>query len=155
MGINVPDGRDRSDLIAFLRAPFPDNGTEEARASAVVPSSLPASRVAPAPGARPATTKWDWATRDGAQAIEMPMPYENVTVFYGHIHQEHHHMTGHIAHHSAKSLVFSAIGGSGLAARKQTFRDRAIEPRVNGTGTLAADSWTTRRRMLDCGSRCR
>jgi hypothetical protein len=27
-------------------------------------------------------------------------------VFYGHIHQEHHHMTGHIAHHSAKSLIF-------------------------------------------------
>jgi hypothetical protein len=29
-----------------------------------------------------------------------------VTVFYGHIHQEHHHMTGHIAHHSARSLMF-------------------------------------------------
>jgi len=29
-----------------------------------------------------------------------------VTVFYGHIHQEHHFMTGHIAHHSAKSLIF-------------------------------------------------
>ena len=50
--------------------------------------------------------KWDWATRDGAQAVEMLMPYENVTVFYGHIHQENHHMTGHIAHHSAKSLIF-------------------------------------------------
>ncbi|MGH8751572.1 MAG: metallophosphoesterase [Burkholderiales bacterium] len=50
--------------------------------------------------------QWDWATRDGAQAIELLMPYHNVTVFYGHIHQEHHHMTGHIAHHSAKSLIF-------------------------------------------------
>jgi 3',5'-cyclic AMP phosphodiesterase CpdA len=50
--------------------------------------------------------KWDWATRDGAQAVEMLMPHENVTVFYGHIHQEHHQMTGHIAHHSAKSLIF-------------------------------------------------
>jgi hypothetical protein len=29
-----------------------------------------------------------------------------VTVFYGHIHQENHHTTGHIAHHSAKSLIF-------------------------------------------------
>ncbi|MGE5061329.1 MAG: metallophosphoesterase, partial [Betaproteobacteria bacterium] len=28
------------------------------------------------------------------------------TVFYGHIHQEHHRMTGHIAHHAAKSLMF-------------------------------------------------
>jgi hypothetical protein len=50
--------------------------------------------------------KWDWATRDGAQAMEILMQYPKVTVFYGHIHQEHHHMTGHIAHHSAKSLIF-------------------------------------------------
>ena len=51
--------------------------------------------------------KWDWATRDGAQALAMLMPFSNVTVFYGHIHQEHHQMTGHIAHHSAKSLIFA------------------------------------------------
>jgi len=50
--------------------------------------------------------QWDWATRDGAQAVELLMPYSNVTVFYGHIHQEHHHMTGHIPHHAAKSLIF-------------------------------------------------
>ncbi|MBO9537271.1 metallophosphoesterase [Herbaspirillum sp.] len=50
--------------------------------------------------------QWDWATRDGAKAVELLMPHANVTVFYGHIHQENHHMTGHIAHHSAKSLIF-------------------------------------------------
>ena len=50
--------------------------------------------------------QWDWATRDGAKAIELLMPHANVTVFYGHIHQEHHQMTGHIAHHSAMSLIF-------------------------------------------------
>jgi hypothetical protein len=50
--------------------------------------------------------KWDWATRDGDKAIALLMPHPNVTVFYGHIHQEHHHMTGHIAHHAAKSLIF-------------------------------------------------
>lgn len=50
--------------------------------------------------------KWDWATRDGDKAIALLMPYTNVTVFYGHIHQEHHHETGHIAHHAAKSLIF-------------------------------------------------
>ena len=49
---------------------------------------------------------WDWATRDGKAAIDALMPYQHVTVFYGHIHQEHHHMTGHIAHHAAKSLIF-------------------------------------------------
>ena len=50
--------------------------------------------------------QWDWATRDGAKAIDLLMPMENVTVFYGHIHQEHHKMTGHIAHHAAKGLMF-------------------------------------------------
>jgi Icc-related predicted phosphoesterase len=50
--------------------------------------------------------QWDWATRDGAKALELLMPYKNVTVFYGHIHQEHHQMTGHIAHHAAKGLMF-------------------------------------------------
>jgi len=50
--------------------------------------------------------KWDWATRNGDKALVMLMPYSNVTVFYGHIHQENHHMTEHIAHHSAKSLIF-------------------------------------------------
>lgn len=50
--------------------------------------------------------KWDWATRDGAKAIALLSQRENVTVFYGHIHQENHHMTGKIAHHAAKSLIF-------------------------------------------------
>jgi hypothetical protein len=49
---------------------------------------------------------WDWATLDGARAVEVLSRYDNVTVFYGHIHQEHHHTTGRIAHHSARSLVF-------------------------------------------------
>jgi hypothetical protein len=49
---------------------------------------------------------WDWWTRDGAKAIDLLMPYKNVTVFYGHIHQENHHMTGHIAHHAAKGMMF-------------------------------------------------
>jgi len=50
--------------------------------------------------------QWDWATRDGAQAVALLMPFPNVTVFYGHIHQENHYLTGHIAHHAAKSLIF-------------------------------------------------
>jgi len=54
----------------------------------------------------PLVPRWDWHTRDGAQAIELLMPHRHVTVFYGHIHQEHHQMTAHIAHHSARSLMF-------------------------------------------------
>jgi 3',5'-cyclic AMP phosphodiesterase CpdA len=50
--------------------------------------------------------QWDWATKDGQAAIDLLVPHKNVTVFYGHIHQENHHMTGHIAHHAATSLIF-------------------------------------------------
>ncbi len=50
--------------------------------------------------------QWGWATQDGAKAVELLMLYPNVTVFYGHIHQEHLHGTGHILHHAAKSLIF-------------------------------------------------
>jgi hypothetical protein len=49
---------------------------------------------------------WDWATKDGSQVVDILMPYKNVVVFYGHIHQENHHMTGHIAHHAAMGLMF-------------------------------------------------
>ncbi len=50
--------------------------------------------------------KWDWATQDGAKALALLQPFAHATVFYGHIHQEHHFMTGNIAHHAAKSLIF-------------------------------------------------
>ncbi len=50
--------------------------------------------------------QWDWATKDGQATTDLLMPHKNVTVFYGHVHQENHHMTGHIAHHAATSLVF-------------------------------------------------
>lgn len=49
---------------------------------------------------------WDWTTADGEKAIELLSAKKHVTVFYGHIHQEHHKMTGAIAHHAAKSLIF-------------------------------------------------
>ncbi len=71
--------------------------------------------------------QWDWATRDGARAIELLMPYRNVTVFYGHIHQEHHHKTGHIVHHAAKSLIFP-LPVPGSAPKRQAIPWDASEP---------------------------
>ncbi len=50
--------------------------------------------------------QWDWATEDGGKAIDLLGHWKHVTVFYGHIPQEHHHMTGDIAHHAARSLIF-------------------------------------------------
>jgi 3',5'-cyclic AMP phosphodiesterase CpdA len=87
--------------------------------------------------------KWDWATRDGAQAVELLMPFANVTVFYGHIHQEHHQMTGHIAHHSAKSLIFPLPA----PARSPTAR------RCRGTRARRTRAWAfARSRPRPAGS---
>lgn len=71
--------------------------------------------------------QWDWATRDGAKAIDLLMPFQNVTVFYGHIHQENHHMTGHIAHHSAKSLMLP-MPVAGSMPKRQPIPWSAVEP---------------------------
>lgn len=69
----------------------------EKRAPLVVLTHRPLFDLAP---------QWDWATRDGEQVLAILTPHEHVTVFYGHIHQEHHHMTGHIPHYAARSLIF-------------------------------------------------
>jgi len=70
---------------------------------------------------------WDWATRDGAAVIDTLIPHPNVTVLYGHIHQEHHHMTGHIAHHAAKSLMW-ALPEPGSVPQKAQIPWNASEP---------------------------
>ena len=62
---------------------------------------------------------WDWWTRDGAKAIDLLMPYKKVTVFYGHIHQEHHQMTGHIPHHAAKGMLFPLPAPGSVPKRVQ------------------------------------
>ena len=71
--------------------------------------------------------QWDWATRDGARAIDLLMPFKHVTVFYGHIHQEHHHQTAHIEHHSAKSLIFP-LPAPGSQPKREPVRWDAAQP---------------------------
>ena len=92
--VSDPAGAIGEAQLKWLRADLDHVGRE---APIVVLTHRPLFDLAP---------DWDWATRDGAAAIEALMPHEYVTVFYGHIHQEHHHQTGHIAHHAAKGLMF-------------------------------------------------
>ena len=61
--------------------------------------------------------EWEWSTKDGAKVIDVLLTYPHVTVFYGHIHQEHHHTTEQIAHHAARSLVF-ALPAPGSVPKK-------------------------------------
>jgi 3',5'-cyclic AMP phosphodiesterase CpdA len=92
--VSDPAARLGDEQLEWLKA---DLAKQPKDARIVVFTHRPLFDLAPA---------WDWATRDGDKAVEILMPYRNVTVFYGHIHQENHHMTQHIAHHSAKSLIF-------------------------------------------------
>ena len=76
--------------------------------------------------------QWDWSTKDGTKVIDLLLPYKHVTVFYGHIHQEHHHQTDHIAHHAAKSLVFP-LPAPGSVPKKEPLPWNAAAP-FNGLG---------------------
>src|SRR5881296_2100789 len=71
--------------------------------------------------------EWDWATRDGSAVIDVLLQHPNVTVLYGHIHQEHHHMTGHISHHAAKSVMW-ALPQPGSLPRKAPISWDPAEP---------------------------
>jgi hypothetical protein len=92
--VSDPTGTLGDQQIRWLRA---DLAKRDKEAPIVVLTHRPLFDLAP---------DWDWATGDGAAAIEALTPYEYVIVFYGHIHQEHHHTTGHIPHHAATSLMF-------------------------------------------------
>jgi hypothetical protein len=61
--------------------------------------------------------EWEWATKDGDKVVDVLLAHKHVTVFYGHIHQEHHHQTQHIAHHAARSLIF-AMPAAGSVPKK-------------------------------------
>ena len=50
---------------------------------------------------------WEWFTSDGDDVMNLLAPYENVTVLYGHIHREDHHISGHAQHFAARSLSFA------------------------------------------------
>lgn len=71
--------------------------------------------------------EWDWATRDGAAAMGLLMNHRHVSVFYGHVHHEHHHVTGHIAHHAAMSVMFP-LSPFGTAAQKTQLPWDAARP---------------------------
>ncbi len=84
--------------------------------------------------------QWDWTTADGAKVMELLMPYRNVVVFYGHIHQEHHHTTGHIQHHAAQSLIFPLPAAGSQPKRGPLPFDAANPYRGLGTRDVGVSS---------------
>ena len=90
--------------------------------------------------------QWDWATRDGVKVLDMLMPYKNVTVFYGHIHQEHHQVTGHIPHHAAKSLIFPLPAPGSVPKRAPIPWDPAVP--YKGLGYRGIDVLTAKTELV-------
>jgi hypothetical protein len=124
--VSDPAGRIGDSQLAWLNANLE---TQDKDARIVVFTHRPLFDLYP---------QWDWATRDGDKAMALLMPYRNVTVFYGHIHQENHHMTGHIAHHSAKSLIFP-LPAPGATPKREPIRWDAAEP-YRGLGFRQVDA---------------
>ena len=87
---------------------------------------------------------WDWATKDGGRAIDVLSQRDNVTVFYGHIHQEHHQMTGKIAHHAARSLVFPLPAPGSVAKKAPLPWDATSADHGLGWRSVAMDDGTAR-----------
>ena len=63
--------------------------------------------------------QWDWWTRDGAKALDLLMPYKNVTVFYGHIHQENSPYDGSYPASCSKGFDVS-LASSGFCSETRT-----------------------------------
>jgi 3',5'-cyclic AMP phosphodiesterase CpdA len=87
--------------------------------------------------------QWDWATKDGARAIDILSTRDNVTVFYGHIHQEHHFKTGNIGHHAAKGLMFALPAPASQPKRLPIPWDAAAPYKGLGFREVEADASPT------------
>jgi len=95
--------------------------------------------------------QWDWATADGARVIELLQTHRHVTVFYGHIHQENHHMTGDIAHHAAKSLIFPLPAPGSVPKRAPLPWDPSSPNHGLGYRTVAAQKKGTAFDLTELG----
>ncbi len=125
--VSDPTGRIGDEQLAWLAA---DLARQPKDARIVVLTHRPLFPLYP---------QWDWATKDGDKAIELLMPYKNVTVFYGHIHQEHHFKTAHIEHHAARSLIFPLPAAGSVPKRAPVAWDPAQPYRGLGFRQIEAE----------------
>jgi 3',5'-cyclic AMP phosphodiesterase CpdA len=62
---------------------------------------------------------WEWFTSDGDDVMNVLLPYDNVTVLYGHIHRDDEHTTGAVHHYAARSLIFAFPDPTGVVGPRK------------------------------------
>ncbi|MBI5445392.1 MAG: metallophosphoesterase [Deltaproteobacteria bacterium] len=126
--VSDPSGRLGEAQLAWLAA---DLGRTSSSTPMVVLTHRPLFDLYPS---------WDWATKDGAEAIRILKRHPNVTVFYGHIHQENHRETDGIYHHSARSLIFPLPSPGSVPKRAPIAWDPEHPYKGLGFRTVAASA---------------
>ncbi|MGH7436619.1 MAG: metallophosphoesterase family protein [Polyangiaceae bacterium] len=112
---------------------------------AKVPSDVPLVVLAHRP-LFPLWPDWEWATKDGARAVELLDRRGGATMFYGHIHQENHTTTGAVTHHAARSLVFPLPAPGSVPKKVPLPWDPASPDHGLGWRTVAFDDGVLRAR---------
>ena len=87
--------------------------------------------------------QWDWATRNGSAVTQRFAAFEQVSVFYGHIHQAHVHQSGHISHYAARSTMF-ALPAPGSQPKRTPLPWDPAHP-YQGLGVREIEALTERR----------
>ena len=107
------------------------------------------------PGGKIGQEQLDWLAADLARQPKakpvVVLTHPKVTVFYGHIHQENHFMTGPIAHHSAKSLIFALPAPGSTPKRTPVAWDPAEPFRGLGYRSIEADPKTAAYELTEVG----
>jgi 3',5'-cyclic AMP phosphodiesterase CpdA len=80
---------------------------------------------------------WGWFTPDGDKAMELLRPAK-ATVFYGHIHHEHHTTAGGLVHHAGTALMIPLYAVGTRPERTMVPWDAAAPYRGMGFRTVSA-----------------
>jgi len=80
---------------------------------------------------------WGWFTPDGDKAMELLRP-ARATVFYGHIHHEHHTTAGGLVHHAGTALMIPLYPAGTRPERTMVPWDAAAPYRGMGFRTVSA-----------------
>ncbi|MCU1245798.1 MAG: serine/threonine protein phosphatase, partial [Acidobacteria bacterium] len=91
---------------------------------------------------------WEWFTRDGDEVLNVLVPYENVTILYGHIHRHDVHQGEHATHYASRSLIFAFPEPATSGDKKPLAFDKDLPLRNLGLQSVAVKGGAHQRPAL-------